>query len=681
MARDLPVGNGNVLVNFDTHYNMRDIYFPYVGQENQAIDHLSHFGVWTAEDFMWIDHPELKKKAGYLNDSMITNVTAVHERLGLKLLLRDGVDHQKDVFVRKVVVTNDWDRERTVKLYFHLDLHLYGNGVGDTVYYDPDLRSLVFYKGHRYMSLSCRTAEGSGSEPSSFAIGQKGIHRLEGTWRDAEDGQLGCNPIAQGSVDGTIELELTVPAGGSKEAWFWISFGRSYAEVKKLEAEVRSLTPHRLLQRTYNYWLEWLASDRHDLSLLTADMASFYKRSLLIIRTNMDNRGAIVAANDSDILKFARDTYSYMWPRDGALITHALDRSGYHALTRRFFNFCKNGLAEEGYLLHKYNPDGSAGSSWHPYIDEQGGKRLPIQEDETALVLYALWHHHKLGGTLSEAGDDYKSFVIPAADFLAAYMDASGLVLPSYDLWEERYGVHLYTAAAVYGGLQAAAMFAEQFRDKLRAIRYRDEADKLKLAVERSMVTEDGRFVRSLYWNADRQTYEPDMTLDASMYGVFDFGLFPVDDARVVATMKAIRDQLWVKTDVGGIARYTNDYYHQVTRDVENVPGNPWFICTLWYAEYVIAAAKDESGLKEAEELLRWTMGHALPSGVLAEQLHPFTGAPLSVSPLTWSHASFVKVVQEYVSKLKWFRQHRRSREDVSDARLLASSATGGAAE
>lgn len=51
MARDLPIGNGNVLVNFDAHYNLRDIYFPYVGQENQALDHLSHFGVWTAEDF------------------------------------------------------------------------------------------------------------------------------------------------------------------------------------------------------------------------------------------------------------------------------------------------------------------------------------------------------------------------------------------------------------------------------------------------------------------------------------------------------------------------------------------------------------------------------------------------------------------------------------------------------
>ncbi len=95
------------------------------------------------------------------------------------------------------------------------------------------------------------------------------------------------------------------------------------------------------------------------------------------------------------------------------------------------------------------------------------------------------------------------------------------------------------------------------------------------------------------------------------------------------------------------------------------------FICTLWYAEYVIAVAKSEQDLEEAEGLLRWTVEHALPSGVLAEQVHPFTGDPLSVSPLTWSHASFVKVVQEYVSKLKWFRHQQRDREDESDAKLL----------
>jgi len=40
-----------------------------------------------------------------------------------------------------------------------------------------------------------------------------------------------------------------------------------------------------------------------------------------------------------------------------------------------------------------------------------------------------------------------------------------------------------------------------------------------------------------------------------------------------------------------------------------------------------------------------------LPSGVMAEQLHPYTGEPLSVSPLTWSHAAYVRVVREYLDR------------------------------
>jgi len=677
MARDLPLGNGNVHVNFDTGYNLRDMYYPFVGQENQAADHLSHFGVWTAEDFFWIDNPEFKKSCSYLNDSMINNVDGVHDRLGLKLQLRDGVDVQENVFLRKVVLENRTDRERTIKLYFHLDLHLNGNNVGDTVYYDPDLGSLVFFKGHRYLSLSCGDPASRQTRCSSFAIGQKEMNGLQGTWRDAEDGQLGRNSIAQGSVDGTVELELKLPASGKAEAWFWVCFGGSVIEINAMEKAVREIGPQALLQRTYNYWLEWLSRDRHDVSLLDADMASFYRRSLLIVRTNMDNRGAIVAANDSDILKFAKDTYSYMWPRDGALIAHALDRSGYAALTRKFYQFCKRALTPEGYLLHKYNPDGSAGSSWHPWINSEGEKQLPIQEDETALVLYTLWHHHQLAQTIDAARADYDEFVVPAAGFLASYKGASGLPFPSYDLWEERYGVHAFTVSAVYGGLLAASKFAEYFQDHARMVYYRDSAETIKKAVEQHMYSEqERRFVRSLYWNRDKQTYEPDLTLDASMYALFDFGMFTPDDPRIVATMKAIRSKLWVQTEVGGIARYSDDYYHQVSKDIEKVPGNPWFICTLWYAEWVIAVAKNEQELKEAEDLIRWAMSKSLPTGILAEQVHPFTGAPLSVSPLTWSHASFVKVVQEYLSKLKQFQHKSKDKEDVHDAKLLQETGT-----
>jgi len=52
-------------------------------------------------------------------------------------------------------------------------------------------------------------------------------------------------------------------------------------------------------------------------------------------------------------------------------------------------------------------------------------------------------------------------------------------------------------------------------------------------------------------------------------------------------------------------------------------------------------------------DILNWTVKNALPSGVLPEQLNPYTGEPVSATPLLWSHAEYVLAVCEYVSKVQ----------------------------
>ena len=68
----------------------------------------------------------------------------------------------------------------------------------------------------------------------------------------------------------------------------------------------------------------------------------------------------------------------------------------------------------------------------------------------------------------------------------------------------------------------------------------------------------------------------------------------------LVATMSAVEKKLWVKTEVGGVARYENDYYHRISNDIAAVPRNPWFICTLWLADYFITRATNAAELKLA---------------------------------------------------------------------------------
>ena len=134
-------------------------------------------------------------------------------------------------------------------------------------------------------------------------------------------------------------------------------------------------------------------------------------------------RGAILAANDNDIAQFGRDTYSYMWPRDGALVAYALSSAGYGEISRRFFNFCLRTITPQGYMMHKYNPDGSVGSSWHPWAAPDGSRQHPIQEDETALVIWALWQHFEKYWDVEFMKPFYASFIKPAAQFMSLYRD------------------------------------------------------------------------------------------------------------------------------------------------------------------------------------------------------------------------------------------------------------------
>jgi len=236
---------------------------------------------------------------------------------------------------------------------------------------------------------------------------------------------------------------------------------------------------------------------------------------------------------------------------------------------------------------------------------------------------------------------------------MVSYRDpVTGLPKASYDLWEERHGVLAFTCATVYAGLMAASNFTEGFGQAGLTDTYRRAASEIKAGMDRYLYRKElGRFARMVTFKKNGTLENVDPTIDASLYALGYFGVYEPTDERVAQTMNALRDRLWCKTPVGGIARYENDYYHQVSHDLANVPGNPWFICTLWIAQWLIKKATTMEQLKEAIPLIEWVADRCLPSGVLAEQVHPYTNEPLSVSPLTWSHATFVQVVLDYLEK------------------------------
>jgi GH15 family glucan-1,4-alpha-glucosidase len=223
---------------------------------------------------------------------------------------------------------------------------------------------------------------------------------------------------------------------------------------------------------------------------------------------------------------------------------------------------------------------------------------------------------------------------------------------PGWNLWENSRGIHAFTCAAVVAGLKAAGQFAHLFAEDVLAEKYHSAAESIVTAIASRLYSNtNGRFLRALVESGSGE-FREDTTIDASLFGLFYFECFAPDDSRIMETMSAIEEKLSVG---GGIARFENDDY---MRADPSTIGNPWFISTLWLAEYYIARAIHLSDLERPLEILNWVAQAALPSGVLAEQLDPSTGAPLSVSPLTWSHSTFVAAVLSYLRKRREIESH-----------------------
>ncbi len=641
MPREIVVGNGRLTAAIDGDNCIRDFYYPMVGLENHSLGHKFLTGVWTNGQFSWIG-PGWEIATEYLPETLVSRSRAKPKDIGVLLEVNNAVHNSLDIFLKKVAVCNHSPERQRIRVFFTQDFHIYGDNVGDTVMYDSLINSIIHYKRKRYFLVSGNTSQ-RGSI-FQIATGQKETSGFEGTWRDAEDGVLSGNPIAQGSVDSVVSFELELDPASKGMIYYWIACGKNFEEAKALDSYAKKTGVEQLLLETENYWSAWANKKEADLSPLPPEVVRMLKRSLLIMRTHVDNGGGIIASCDSNILQFSRDTYSYIWPRDSAIIAMAFDVAGFQEVSRRFFDFCNRSISEQGFMHHKYSPDGSMGSTWLALVDSKGRVQLPIQEDETALVICALWKHFQRYKDVEFVKEVYQNLVVKATDFLLEYRDPwTGLPRPSFDLWEEKMGVFTWTVSTVYAAIKAAARFARVFYDKARQENLNRAAEEVKRAmIENLYDSEQRRFIKAIYPDGSR-----DLTPDASLAATFIYGPFGADEEMVEETMKAITAKLWVEPGIGGMARYVGDNYQRVSQHSPN----PWIICTLWLARWKIAKAKSLEDLKGGMDLIVWAIRRASPSGVMAEQIDPDTGAHVSVSPLAWSHAEFVITVYEYLRK------------------------------
>lgn len=642
MARSSVLGNGNTAVCLDNFSQVRDFYFPYVGQDNHIASSQVHkIGVFCDKKMHWLDNGEWQTSIDYEDATLVSASKSVNKSISINLESRDAVYNEKNIFLRKFTITNTGKYEKEIGFILNQQFKIGDTNHADTAYFSSTIESVVHYKGRRVFLVGGLCDNKPFDE---YSIGFCGVEGKEGTWRDAEDGVLSKNPIEHGIVDSVISWKRKLAPGESKVVYYWITVGETYREVCDLLNYVFQKSPEHLLESTDNYWRAWVNQTNYSFVGLSAKTQKLFYNSLLIMRAQTDNRGGILASADSGNIQYGGDTYIYVWPRDAAFSAWSFDLAGFPDLSKKFYDFAKDVLTEEGFVLHKYQPDRSLGSSWHPWVKDDK-RQLAIQEDETAILLFGLWEHYIRAKDLEFIESLYNPFIKRAADFLVRYKDnGTKLPLSSYDLWEERYGVSAYTAGAVYGGLQAAARFAKILGKEEESELYSTEAKEIREAILQNLWDDNQKIFINLV--QDKNNLIRSENVDASsFYGIFRFGVLQPDEPRMIAFYKNIVARLGVGGR--GLARYEGDLYCRVS---DKIPGNPWFVCLLWLTQYKIQLAKTESELSLCAKDLEWVASMAR-SSMLSEQINFSDGSQISATPLVWSHAEFVHTLIEYDKK------------------------------
>ena len=345
MARPIVLGNGELHVGLNIYGLVHDFYYPYVGLENHAAgaDLRHKVGVWIDGVTSWLDDEGAWKfDFRYPHQALIGHTTAKNEALGVVLEFDDAVDAELSIFMRNIHVVNLSDKPREIRLFLHQAFAIGDSRSNtDTAQYLPDSDAILHYRGRRAFVISGTHND----QPfDQYTMGMFGDDEHEGSYKDAEDGILQPNNVEHGRVDSIIGFNLTIEPQGSDRVHYWISAGMSTREALYIHKQIRESGLKSRLEATATWWHKWLAPAIEMSNKVPLEHQDFFIKSAMILKSQMDKRGAVIASTDSTMLNYSKDAYAYAWPRDGAYTVWPLIRMGYVDEAHRFFEFCKTGL-------------------------------------------------------------------------------------------------------------------------------------------------------------------------------------------------------------------------------------------------------------------------------------------------------------------------------------------------
>lgn len=633
---DAIAGNSAMLMSLGQTGRLYRLWWPHIDYP-QHVDEI-RTGIKLGSEpggVSWFDdtYAGWHHTAGYVPHTNAYRVNSSHWDIPVTVEQTDYAVPGQALMVRGYRLTYHGNEARDLEFYHYGSFRIMDNELYATTEFRGEQDALLHYR-HEYAF-----AVGSSEVCSGYQAGN-------GSWHGACNGYLNGNVIDM-QPDGALKWTFAgVQPGQSVEFPVYIAAGHSRGEAIEALTKAKSRTQLEWFNEMEAYWANYLANAK-PCPGGSEEIKALYERSLLAMKLMADEAtGTIVAAPEFDEYFSRCGGYAYSWGRDAAFVTTAFNKAGLHNLTEKFYDWSITAQEPDGSWQQRHYHDGRLAPSWG------------LQIDEGSSLIWGMWEYYMHSGEQEAFLERMWPAVEKGAAFLVRYLDPdTGLAKPSRDLWEEREAEHTYSAAAVFGGLTAAAAFARRKGAEQLATEWEIAAQGITAGIEAHCWNESkGSYYRGLKLTVSQHVYEEarargeggfieqrdkgyqrfvldvDSVVDISLLGLcVPFRAVSVDHPRIVQTADTIQ-RLLTSPTVGGIKRYEDDNY---------IGGNPWILTTLWLSHFRTLQGRYE----DARQLLDYAVNHVTAAGLLPEQVNKDTGETAWVVPLTWSHAMFILAV------------------------------------
>ncbi|MEW6232059.1 MAG: TIM-barrel domain-containing protein [Chloroflexota bacterium] len=631
---------------------------------------LNHGGLWTCTQSYITDTAVVKSEATHVNANVkVTQYGFVPD--GITWPNTTGGNPIRGLYIKRIVVQNTSTTARDISLLYYTDMNINGAAAQDSVSYQATEKALYFYDGGDSASGRTRTM--------AFGLYVKSTGPLT-----AESNQLYSSDGA-----GYLKKTANIAAGATQEFDVLLVGATSTTMNASLYSSdiVPAITwfndqsAASLETTTENTWTTLLANAT-SLETPSATYNTNFKRSIIatVLSFNKDTGG--VAAG------FHNGAYSYNWPRDGVYAAMTLDRVGIHDLPTKLYDWLWN-KAERDVVGHDIGNDGVYYRFWYQKYTMDGIRAWEQpQIDQTAIIPFGVKFHYDLTGDTTFRTTYYP--MVKEAAFVSSennphpgldYNEAMHLMF-SYNLWEDMWGMFLYSNAAVVAGLDAAQTIAGLEGDTPNQQTFISRRDDIKntgilLSVPSNNTTSPGLYssdYNRFYMTKDLKKWYTDpsniwnaITTDASMLGiVVPFKVLPDDDPKVVNTVNelepALTDVNETHSAVGGVVRYRQDQVSRYGSVYANFgdtyyDGGPWMVATAWLSDYYLARANTTTGktyVDKAKAYTDWIFSYMDNLGIGAEQVDEYKSPGTFAHQAAWgngweSNASIVDNLMYYI--------------------------------